>query len=342
MGCHQKSARLSVYEAQILTYMATFHIPEDYQQRILEDHGKLQAAYSDTEGQRRKLEVQLKRVKELYVWGDYIRSEYEARKDLILAQMEQLEPHGLEVQHLDKFAQFLGDVPAAWEAATQEQRNKLARTLFDQVWLKDKAVVAVKPRPELEPFFKLNYEEFTAENIEGGVSRNHEGDPSTSSGWAVLFPPMLRPFVPIPTSPDNGTCRGEESQSPGAQAELSPVATPPHHHHAPMGPASNKRPQCAQEPRPEDDANGHVGEDVLHRVGEGEGLGKKGQQDGRPGHEQPHQQADAHRPAWGSPGDPAANEPTDEGADGPGYEVDDGYHHQQDAYPEAYQRAFKH
>ena len=196
MGCHQKSARLSVYEAQILTYMATFHIPEDYQQRILEDHGKLQAAYSDTEGQRRKLEVQLKRVKELYVWGDYIRSEYEARKDLILAQMEQLEPHGLEVQHLDKFAQFLGDVPAAWEAATQEQRNKLARTLFDQVWLKDKAVVAVKPRPELEPFFKLNYEEFTAENIEGGVSRNHEGDPSTSSGWAVLFPLRVGGFIP--------------------------------------------------------------------------------------------------------------------------------------------------
>ncbi len=54
---------------------------------------------------------------------------------------------------------------------TQEQSNKLARTLFDQVWLKDKAVVAVKPRPELEPFFKLNHEDALTQNIEGGVLR---------------------------------------------------------------------------------------------------------------------------------------------------------------------------
>jgi hypothetical protein len=34
------------------------------------------------------------------------------------------------------------------------------------VWLEDRAVIAVKPRPELEPFFRLNYEEFVARNIE--------------------------------------------------------------------------------------------------------------------------------------------------------------------------------
>lgn len=46
----------------------------------------------------------------------------------------------------------------AWKEASQEQRNKLAKALFEQVWIENNKVVAVKPRPELEPFFKLNFE----------------------------------------------------------------------------------------------------------------------------------------------------------------------------------------
>ena len=36
--------------------------------------------------------------------------------------------------------------------------------------MKDQTVVAVKPQPELEPFFRLNYEEFLKENLEGASS----------------------------------------------------------------------------------------------------------------------------------------------------------------------------
>ena len=43
--------------------------------------------------------------------------------------------------------------------------------------MKDNVVVAVKPRPELEPFFKLNYEEFVRQN-------QHEEDDA-------LTPPRL-------------------------------------------------------------------------------------------------------------------------------------------------------
>ncbi len=48
---------------------------------------------------------------------------------------------------------------SAWETATPEQQNRLARTLFEEIWIKDKEIVFVKPRPELDPFFRLNYEE---------------------------------------------------------------------------------------------------------------------------------------------------------------------------------------
>ena len=51
-GCPKKSANLSVYEEQILGYLHTFSIPENYQQRILEHHRELEAAYDDAEQER--------------------------------------------------------------------------------------------------------------------------------------------------------------------------------------------------------------------------------------------------------------------------------------------------
>lgn len=51
----------------------------------------------------------------------------------------------------------MANVADAWKQATQEQRNKLARSLFEQIQIEDNRVLSVKPRPELEPFFKINF-----------------------------------------------------------------------------------------------------------------------------------------------------------------------------------------
>lgn len=59
---------------------------------------------------------------------------------------------------LSTLAHYLANVATAWREASQEQRNKLAKTLFEEIWVEDKRVVAVKPRPEFEPFFKLNFD----------------------------------------------------------------------------------------------------------------------------------------------------------------------------------------
>jgi DNA invertase Pin-like site-specific DNA recombinase len=172
--CQQKSANLSIYENQLASYLNTFHIPEDYQQRMLEAQQELEKAYSDAAAQKERLERQLTRVRELYEWGDSPKAEYETKRDQILDQLRSLAVPQQPAEHLEKMARFLADVPAAWAAATPEQRNKLARCLFDQVWLKDKQVIAVKPLPELEPFFRLNYEEFLKQNIDDvSPSRHH-------------------------------------------------------------------------------------------------------------------------------------------------------------------------
>ncbi len=50
----------------------------------------------------------------------------------------------------------------------------MARALFEEIWIKDKKVVFVKPRPELDPFFRLNYEESKRKAVEGVTSTRVE------------------------------------------------------------------------------------------------------------------------------------------------------------------------
>ena len=59
----------------------------------------------------------------------------------------------------------------AWDAANQGLRNKLARILFQEVWIKDKQVIAVRPQPEFEQFFELNYEAYVNLDYEGATPK---------------------------------------------------------------------------------------------------------------------------------------------------------------------------
>jgi hypothetical protein len=47
----------------------------------------------------------------------------------------------------------VSNVAEAWREANREQKNKLARVLFEEIKLDNGGkIVVVKPRPELEPY----------------------------------------------------------------------------------------------------------------------------------------------------------------------------------------------
>ena len=52
-----------------------------------------------------------------------------------------------------KLTEYLADVAKAWGVATAEGRNLLARQLFGAVLIENRTAVAVRPRPDLLPFF---------------------------------------------------------------------------------------------------------------------------------------------------------------------------------------------
>ena len=159
LGCDFSGTFLEVYESQIEWYLANFIIPDDYQEKLLDAHRKLRAAYDDIEQQRGGLEVSLARLKEQYRWGHMSQQEYLREYDETKSQLRQLSTIETTKDELSRLASFLDNVADAWREANQNQRNKLARVLFDEIRLDSGGkVVAVKPRLELEPFFKLSYD----------------------------------------------------------------------------------------------------------------------------------------------------------------------------------------
>ncbi len=96
----------------------------------------------------------MERIKELYAWGDLDRDAYQRERDELTGELATLKGASDQATVLAETAAFLADLPAAWQAATPEERNKLARELFGEVAVDNRTAVAVAPRPDLVPFFE--------------------------------------------------------------------------------------------------------------------------------------------------------------------------------------------
>ena len=160
-ACSQKSARLNIYETQLQDYLDAFHIPQDYQEKLLAAQRQMDLAYDDTDARRKRLSQAVERLKELYKWGDIDRAQYQAESGGIREQLDALEPAADVDGRMERLAGFLKDVASAWRAADQERRNKLARAVFSAVWVENQQVLGVTPRHELKPFFDLQYSELS-------------------------------------------------------------------------------------------------------------------------------------------------------------------------------------
>jgi site-specific DNA recombinase len=154
--CTQRSTFLDVYETQVVDYLATFTIPEDYQEILLAAQAQSRSDVDNVDMQRRRLESQLENARTLFELGDFTKEEYLEKRARLQRSLEALKAEHEVSDALERAAAFLADLGAAWEAATDQQRNALARMLFEEVRIKDEWVAAVKPQPTFAPFFDLD------------------------------------------------------------------------------------------------------------------------------------------------------------------------------------------
>ena len=156
--CTFKGTFLFKYETQIEHYLSNFYIPDDYQEQIVEYQRKLCSNYDKNDIERKELTASIERLKKQFRWGHI--SEVEYLKDFREAQsrLNRIPPEP-STSNFKQLASLLGNVAKAWKLAKQDQKNKLAKALFQEILLGDGGVVmAVKPREEFEPFFKMSYQ----------------------------------------------------------------------------------------------------------------------------------------------------------------------------------------
>jgi hypothetical protein len=95
-----------------------------------------------------------------------------------------------QAEVLAQAANFLKDLPAAWEAASSEQRNPLARLVFESIEIEDDRVTAVVPQPDFAPFFVKRAVD------EGLLEANTNGAPVVTPSSEVMNGRKRRGSVP--------------------------------------------------------------------------------------------------------------------------------------------------
>lgn len=104
-------------------------------------------------GELQRLVQARDRVAEMYKWGHLSQGDYIRQRDELERAIEVVEQSKPDGEQLRKFTYLVDDVRGAWAAADDEGKNKLAHAIFAAVWIENKRVVAVTPRPELTPLF---------------------------------------------------------------------------------------------------------------------------------------------------------------------------------------------
>ena len=156
-GCRAPTVSSRVIEGELGDYLRALRFPEDTQRRILQAYHEAKPEVLERDRQRQALEGQLRRLGDLFVLGDLSKGEYEARRAELRAELARLveaDGHG-RPEVLERLQRYLLDAGAAWDDADSGQRNRLARALFETVLVRDRHLVAVRPRPEFQPYLAL-------------------------------------------------------------------------------------------------------------------------------------------------------------------------------------------
>lgn len=151
VGCELVEAQ--ALEAQLIDWVHTFQ-PDEQLRKLM-----LDALRAETDGQpgqdatrRADLLIQLERLRDLYLMGDYTKAQYVMRRQALEEELQRTAPPA--TPDLDRAQALLEDFARFWEAEPDPaERRKPIATLFEHVWQKDGSIVAVKPQAAFAKYF---------------------------------------------------------------------------------------------------------------------------------------------------------------------------------------------
>jgi hypothetical protein len=145
----------SAIEAQVVEYVRHLRLPEDWRSRLVELANQVEER-SQVEGRYRYLESKLRRVRELYVEGDFEKPEYIRRKSDIEAQLAFLQMP--EPPAVESAASLLEGLAEVWDRADRATQHEALRAMFAaiRVDVLERKLVSVQPHRDFLPLFRLD------------------------------------------------------------------------------------------------------------------------------------------------------------------------------------------
>jgi hypothetical protein len=123
-------------------------------------------------------------------------SDYLSERAEIQKQLDAARPVSEQEDSLESLVALLENVRAAWHAASQEERNHLARTLFEAIRVEGKQIVGFKPRAAFAPFFQLNQDWWAnAKHPDEPAGVSAQGTRSGSDGLCLRTVEMPQVFA---------------------------------------------------------------------------------------------------------------------------------------------------
>ena len=152
--CDQPVVPAEDAERQIVEFIAGFRpepgLRDEILRRLAADSGP---ESGETTKRRDTLEQRLSRMRDLYELGDLPRGEYIARRDAINLELDALAPE--PIADLDQARQVLEDFTSFWSTETDpDSKRQFLTLIFEGIWLDERRVVAVQPKPSFLPYFQ--------------------------------------------------------------------------------------------------------------------------------------------------------------------------------------------
>jgi hypothetical protein len=152
-------------------------LPRDWRDRLL-DLANFRTEQEEIEGKLNYLRQKLRRLRELYLEGDFDKLDYDQRKADLQTQLAALEPP--EEPSIEQAAEVLKTISYAWQGADAAARRELLQVVFKAVHvdLLGRQLVSVQPHKDFVPLFRLD----GLEEREGGVfyyCQNRETEPAS-------------------------------------------------------------------------------------------------------------------------------------------------------------------
>jgi site-specific DNA recombinase len=196
LKCEAPSFYAEVVESQIGELLTRFVVPPEHRREFVTLWLAQQEQRASSAQERHRLEAKADRIKFLYLEGDLDDTDYRQERADVLEALAAIPADRVPNNEAvgERLMSLLVELSNAWVVASPEERNKIARKLFADVVIENRTAVAVKPRPELAPFFAplacQPVDEITPK-------RKRRASATLSHDFAefVPFPPLKNPDI---------------------------------------------------------------------------------------------------------------------------------------------------